>query len=66
MYRLLRVICLLCFCFLYGCSSDEDAGTGGDHVWKDTTDTIKRAEEVESKLKEAAELKAAEIEKQTE
>jgi hypothetical protein len=47
---------------LAGCSGDDDSAKNKDHVFKETTQTIDRAREVEGILKDAAEKqkKAAE------
>jgi len=47
---------------LGACSSEEPAST--DHVWKEQTQTIQRAEEVEATLMQAAEDQKKAIEEQ--
>ncbi len=52
---------------LIACSDDEgkdESNTRGDHVWKDQTDTIDKAKEVEDMLQDSADLQRKMIEDQ--
>jgi len=55
--------------FVSGCSDDENATSenklSGDHVWKEQTQTIDRAKEVEGMLKDAADQQRKLIDEQT-
>lgn len=39
---------------LAGCSGEDETAGKGDHVWKEQTDTIKKAEQVEGMVMDAA------------
>ena len=47
---------------LTACSGDD--GSSGDHFWKDQTDTIDKAKEVEGILQDTADLQREMIEDQ--
>ncbi len=55
--------------FSSACSDDENATPenklSGDHVWKEQTQTIDRAKEVEGMLKDAADQQRKLIDEQT-
>jgi len=55
--------------FISGCSDDENAAPenklSGDHVWKEQTQTIDRAKEVEGMLQDATEQQRKLIDEQT-
>jgi hypothetical protein len=52
---------LLC---LAGCSDNEGTAEKGDHVWKEQTDTIKKADQVEGMIMDAAKAQEDAIEQQ--
>jgi len=47
-----------------GCSEDKDIKIEG-HVWKEQTDTIKKADEVNQLIQDAAKNQQQEIDQQT-
>ena len=57
------IIIILAF-FLFGCSDNTDSKADGDHVWKEQTDTIDKAKEVEAMMLKSAEDRAKSIEEQ--
>jgi hypothetical protein len=58
-FRLLVPAMLLLSC---ACSADRDLD--GEHVWKEQTDTIEQAEEVEQMLQDATQQRDTELENQ--
>lgn len=58
------VIVLLTPLILRGCSDDEDKKVE-DHVWKEQTDTIKKADEANQLIQDAAKNQQQEIDQQT-
>ncbi len=50
--------------FLFGCSDNTDSKADADHVWKEQTDTIDKAKEVEAMMLKSAEDRAKSIEEQ--
>ena len=48
-----------------GCSGNDDAAKKRDHVWKEQTDDIKKAEQVEGKIMKSAQIQKEAIEEQT-
>jgi outer membrane biogenesis lipoprotein LolB len=58
----IMVSCLI----LFGCSDESSNSSQKDHVWKEQTDTIDRAKEVEGMMMESAAATRKEIEKQSE
>ena len=61
---MMLVIVLLIPLILRGCPDDEDKKVG-DHVWKEQTDTIKKADEVNQLIQDAAIKQQQEIDQQT-
>ena len=59
----INIVILILFTFVIACSSDNESS--GDHVWKEQTDTIKKAEEVEAKILKSVELQKKTIEEQS-
>ena len=57
-------ILILILMFAGGCSGDKSAS--GDHVWKDQTDALKKAEQVEDQIMKQAEEQRKLIQQQTE
>jgi hypothetical protein len=55
--------------FIQACSDDENATTeqklSGDHVWKEQTQAIDRAKEVEGLIQDAADQQRKLIDEQT-
>ena len=49
-------VVLFLTCQLVGCSDSNNNSGGGDHVWKEQTDTIEKAKEAEDKIMDAAKL----------
>ena len=49
---------------LAGCSGDEGSGAKGDHVWKEQTDTINKAKQVEGMVMDAAKAQREAVENQ--
>jgi len=58
------MIVLLTPLILRGCSDDE-ANKVEDHVWKEQTDTIKKADEANQLIQDAAKNQQQEIDQQT-
>lgn len=60
-------IFLLLLLLLIACSDDsiDQTRSSGDHVWKEQTDTMNRAREVEGILDEAAQAQRKVIEEST-
>jgi len=58
------VIVLLTPLILRGCSDDEDKKVE-DHVWKEQTDTIKKADEANQLIQDAAKKQQQEIDQQS-
>lgn len=59
----ITLIFLLC---LAGCSDNEGTAGKGDHVWKEQTEAIKKAEQVEGIVLDAAKEQRESIDKQAE
>lgn len=70
MKSMLNIFFLLLFCLLItGCSDEGNnnpAKTKKDHVWKEQTDAINKAKEVEGMIMDSAEDTRQQIEKQSE
>jgi outer membrane biogenesis lipoprotein LolB len=70
MQYIINVFLLLYSCLLFMACSDEggsgNAETKNDHVWKEQTNTINKAKEVEGMMLESAEATRKVIEKQSE
>ena len=67
MEKFIKIFSLLISCLMFiACSdgSSNNAEAKKDHVWKETTDTIDRAKEVEGMLMESAENTRSAIESQ--
>jgi len=62
MDTIIKVFLISLIIFLSACSEDKEAS--GDHVWKEQTDTIDKAKQVESMLMDAAEKQKKAIEEQ--
>jgi len=68
---MIKIIILLgvVILFISACSDDEEAASenklSGDHVWKEQTQTIDRAKEVEGMLQDAADQQRKLIDEQT-
>ena len=60
----MRFLCLVLIMFIAACS-DEQQQVEGDHVWKEQTDLIDKAHDVESLINDAAQQKKQEIDEQT-
>jgi outer membrane biogenesis lipoprotein LolB len=57
MQNFIKIFLLCVLCLMFTACSDEsnnNAGAKKDHVWKETTDTIDRAKEVEGMMMDAA------------
>ncbi len=63
MNTIIKVFLISIIIFLSACSEDKEAS--GDHVWKEQTDTIDKAKQVEAMMKDAAEKQKKAIEEQT-
>ena len=61
MKKIIPLVLLLC---LAGCSDNEGTAGKGDHVWKEQTDTIKKADQVEDMVMDAAKAQRDAIEHQ--
>ncbi|RKZ89537.1 MAG: hypothetical protein DRQ39_00505 [Gammaproteobacteria bacterium] len=55
---------VLMMIFVVACS-DESQQVEGDHVWKEQTDMIDKAHDIESMINNAAQQKQQEIDEQT-
>ncbi|MCZ6803024.1 MAG: hypothetical protein O7D86_03580 [Proteobacteria bacterium] len=70
MKNFIKFLLLLILCSLFTACLDEsntdNADVKKDHVWKETTDTIDRAKEVEGMIMDAAEKNRKTIEQQAE
>lgn len=58
----IMVSCLI----LFGCSDENSNSSQKDHVWKEQTDTIDKAKEVEGMMMESAAATRKAIDKQVE
>ena len=58
------MIVLITPLILRGCSDDKNKNIE-DHVWKQQTDTIKKADEVNQQVQDAAKIQRQEIDQQT-
>ena len=63
--RSIKLTVMLFVFLLLGCGDNNEGKAGGDHVWKEQTDTIDKAKEVEDMLLKSAEEKARSIDAQT-
>jgi len=60
-----KIFFILAACLtLFACSDEGSNSSQKDHVWKEQTDTIDRAKEVEGMMLESAEATKKAIEKQ--
>jgi hypothetical protein len=64
MKSLNALIVLFSIFFMAACSDNSENKTSGEHVWKEQTETIDKAKEVEAKMLKAAEDRAKSIEEQ--
>ena len=62
MNAIIKVFLISMIIFLTACS--EDKKTSGDHVWKEQTDTINKAKQVEAMIMDSAEKQKKAIEEQ--
>ena len=60
-----NIICLGAVLLLASACSDDDNKGSGDHVWKEQTQTIDKAKEVEGLLQDAADQQRKVIDEQT-
>ena len=58
------ILIVTLFTVIIACSDDK--AVSGEHVWKEQTDTIKKAEEVEATIMKAAEAQMNAVKEQTE
>ena len=63
-FLLILVVMLISSLIIKGCL-DSERKNAGDHVWKEQTDTIKKAEEVNQLILDAAEKQRQNIEQQS-
>lgn len=56
------LILLVPVLFMAACSDNSENKASDDHVWKEQTETINKAKEVEAMMKKAAEDRAKSIE----
>ena len=61
---LILIVILLSSGIIKGCL-DNERKNAGDHVWKEQTDTIKKAEDVNQLILDAAEKQRLDIEQQS-
>jgi len=64
MYKALTVICLSAL-MMTACSDDSADKVEKDHVWKEQTDMIDKAKNVENLLQDAADAQQQKINEQT-
>ncbi len=62
--RSAHLIVIILVFFLFGCSDNTDSNAKSDNVWKEQTDTIDKAKEVEAMMLKSAEDRAKSIEEQ--
>jgi len=62
MNAIIKVFLISMIIFLTACSEDKE--TSGEHVWKEQTDTINKAKQVEAMIMDAAEKQKKAIEQQ--
>ncbi len=62
MNAIIKVFLISMIIFLTACSEDKE--TSGEHVWKEQTDTINKAKQVEAMIMDAAEKQKKAIEEQ--
>jgi hypothetical protein len=62
MRAILRLTAPAVLLLVCACSSDQDLQ--GEHVWKEQTDTIQKAEDVQEILQDAAQQQRADLEDQ--
>ncbi len=60
---IIKVFLISMIIFLSACSEDKE--TSGDHVWKEQTDTIDKAKQVEAMIMDTAEKQRKIVEEQT-
>ena len=65
MKTLNTLILLASVLFITACSENSDGKASDDHVWKEQTDTIDKAKEVEGLLQDAAEQQRKIIDEQS-
>lgn len=62
-----KVLYIIVSCLiLFGCSDESSNSSQKDHVWKEQTDTIDKAKEVEGMLLESATATRQAIDKESE
>ena len=64
MKSLKLLLVLVSTLFIAACSDESDSKASSDHVWKEQTDTIDRAKEVEAMMLKSAEDRSKSIEEQ--
>lgn len=62
MNAIIKVFLISMIIFLTACSEDKE--TSGEHVWKEQTDTINKAKQVEAIIMDSAEKQKKAIEQQ--
>ncbi len=62
MNAIIKVFLISMIIFLTACSEDKE--TSGEHVWKEQTDTINKAKQVEAMIMDSAEKQKKAIEQQ--
>ncbi|MCZ6526363.1 MAG: hypothetical protein O6928_07420 [Gammaproteobacteria bacterium] len=62
MNAIIKVFLISMIIFLTACSEDKE--TSGEHVWKEQTDTINKAKQVEAMIMDSAEKQKKAIEEQ--
>jgi len=63
MFTLNRIFLITIILLVAACSDNQE--TSGDHVWKEQTDTIDKAKEVEAMMMKSVEDQKIKIEDQT-
>jgi len=64
--KLLNTLVVLVSIFsMAACTDNSDSKANGDHVWKDQTDSINKAREVEALMKKTVAEQRKSIEEQT-
>jgi len=64
MKNIISILCAIVF-LLFACSDNNDAQSKKDHVWKEQTNAIEKAKEVEGMVQESADEQRKLIEEQT-
>ncbi len=65
MKSLNTLVILASIFFMAACTDNNDSNVSGDHVWKDQTDSIDKAREVEALMEKATAEQSKSIEEQT-